>query len=30
MVIAICEHRIDVPEVAQLLRNAGVPDHSSN
>jgi death-on-curing protein len=27
MVIAICEHRIDVPGVAQLLRNAGVPDH---
>jgi prophage maintenance system killer protein len=28
VVIAIREHRIDVPEVAQLLRRAGVPDHS--
>lgn len=27
MVIAICEHRIDVPEVAELLRRAGIPDH---
>ncbi|GAA2650965.1 type II toxin-antitoxin system death-on-curing family toxin [Paractinoplanes durhamensis] len=26
MVIAVCEHRIDVPEVADLLRKAGATD----
>lgn len=26
MVIAVCTHELDVPEVAQLLRRAGVPD----
>lgn len=30
MVIAICEHRIDVPEVAELLRRAGIPDREGH
>jgi death-on-curing protein len=30
MVIAVCEHQIDVPEVAALLREAGVPDDATS
>lgn len=26
LVIAVCEHRADVPDVAEALRDAGVPD----
>jgi death-on-curing protein len=26
LVIAVCEHRIDIPELAGALRDAGVPD----
>jgi death-on-curing protein len=29
LVIAVCEHRADVPEVAEALRKAGVPDQPS-
>jgi death on curing protein len=29
MVIAVCEHRLDVPEVAETLRAAGIPNYES-
>lgn len=28
LVIAVCEHRADVPQVAEALRKAGVPDQA--